>query len=437
MNRSKALHFRAATRGSTMVDYGILVGLVSTAAIVALVTLGGKVNSSFDNAGQVLSEEAPTIAGGTDGESGGGEPAPPALQITAAGEWLWDGTRGESTNTTSSSASALDLTIPLEEGDMLSIPFEVSSEDQFDWLVLTSPEGEVFKTSGQRSGTYHYHPTFTGDHTLSWSYEKDNSQDGFDDKAYVRDLALTPAAEMTRIENVEVAGSWNYDGTTIDTIEQRNNHSSTMTTTVAAAAGDVVMFDFNVSSERHSDHLTMHDGAGTRQVRMSGTRAARYAAPIGSGGLHLFTWNYTKDNSVAGGTDSAQVSAIEIIPAARVASLSGMTVTGDWSWDGSRGVSQNKAGNSSSQMTASVPMLAGETLHFVYETASEFNYDKLTVATPDGTLPAASGLNMGSASYTAAADGTYDFTFQYSKDGSGDHHSDEAIVRNFTLIRPE
>jgi len=431
--RAGARRLRGAERGSTLVDYGILVGLVSATAIGALVLLGGKVNTAFDNAGQVLSGEVRTA-------DGSGSVAPPparTLEVAATGDWLWDGSRGESTNNADNSTSSLDLTIPLELGDMLSFTFEVSSEQNFDFLEMASPEGLVFKATGARTAVYNYHPKFTGDHAIKWSYVKDSSTSAGADKAFVRDLVLTPAAQMTRLDNVVVDGSWNYDGATIASIEQHRDNSSIMTTTVSASAGDVVMFDFDVSSELHNDRLTMHDGAGVRQILLSGERAARLAAPVTSSGQHLFTWNYIKDGSQDVGSDRARVLGVNVIPAARIAPLTGMVVSGDWAWDGSRGVSQNKTDSSSSQMLIDLPMKAGETLHFVYEASSEVNFDKVSAATPTGALASVSGANMASGSYTAPSDGTYRFTFGYTKDASGSTNNDEGVVRNLVLVRPE
>lgn len=41
-------------RGASMVEYGILVGLIAVVAIIAITTLGQKVNNTFNNVASTL-----------------------------------------------------------------------------------------------------------------------------------------------------------------------------------------------------------------------------------------------------------------------------------------------------------------------------------------------------------------------------------------------
>lgn len=416
-----------ADRGAGMIEYGILAGLISIVSIGAVAGLGDRVSTIFFDTAEVMPGATPSFSG-----SGGDTVSTP--EIAAAGDWTWDGSTGMSTNTDDNSSSALDLTIPLAEGDMLAFTYEVSSEYKFDLLTLTTPEGFMFTASGERTATYYYRPTYTGDHVITWDYTKDVSNGGGLDRALVRDLVYTPASEMPSIPNVSVGGQWNYNGIVAESVNSAPNSTSTMDMTVTASAGDVITFDYQVSSELGWDLLTMSTPEGPA-LSTSGSRSSSYYYHVPSSGNHTFTWAYSKDESADVGDDMGRVLGVDITPASQVGSLAGVVVTGDWSWNGTRGESTNTADNSSSEMVMVVPMLAGDTFHFNYEVSSEPIHDVMKVTTPDGPLATISGRDSRDASYTASADGDYTFTFRYEKDSSINKHDDKGAVSNFVLFR--
>lgn len=87
--------------------------------------------------------------------------------------------------------------------------------------------------------------------------------------------------------------------------------------------------------------------------------------------------------------------------------------------------------NSSSNITATVQMRAGETLSFDWAVSSENNYDKLKFIVNNSETAAISG-NHGFAhySYTAPSAGTYTFMWSYVKDYSVDNGSDRGWLDN-------
>ena len=72
-----------------------------------------------------------------------------------------------STNHTDGSISDKSYTIDAEAGEILAFDWEVSSESNYDWLIVMLDGVEVLKKSGSQSGSYSYTFDTAGTHTLN------------------------------------------------------------------------------------------------------------------------------------------------------------------------------------------------------------------------------------------------------------------------------
>lgn len=95
-----------------------------------------------------------------------------------------------STNHSDSSTSSHTYTIDYGEGDTIEFDWSVSSESNYDYLIVTLDGSEVLKKSGTDSG--HYTKTFTksGTATLLAKYTKDSSTSKGDDQGRIYNIIL-------------------------------------------------------------------------------------------------------------------------------------------------------------------------------------------------------------------------------------------------------
>lgn len=96
----------------------------------------------------------------------------------------------------------------------------------------------------------------------------------------------------------------------------------------------------------------------------------------------------------------------------------------------------NKDHNSISEMKRVIRAKEGDSFSFDYEVSSEFTYDWLTVyvhrpiKSDSLILVRKSGDESGHIKYQFEKEGTYKFTFRYSKDASISKYRDKAIIKN-------
>ena len=85
--------------------------------------------------------------------------------------------------------------------------------------------------------------------------------------------------------------------------------------------------------------------------------------------------------------------------------------------------------NSTSAISLSLTMSAGETLTFRYKVSSEQNYDKFIFTANNTQVFSKSGsLAWEEYTYTATTSGTYNFEWKYTKDGSVNRNDDCAYL---------
>ena len=100
-----------------------------------------------------------------------------------------------STNHNDNSTSEENYTINAEAGEILAFDWEVSSEGNYDWLIVMLDGVEVLKKSGSQSGSYSYTFDAAATHTLTVKYTKDGSNAHYSDQCRVYNVSLNVFSE--------------------------------------------------------------------------------------------------------------------------------------------------------------------------------------------------------------------------------------------------
>ena len=117
-----------------------------------------------------------------------------------------------SANKSDESTSQTSYTLSVEAGNVLKFDWSVSSESNYDWLVITLDGTEIVKKSGVLSGSYEKMFDTSGSHTLVVKYTKDSSKSENNDEGKIYNVTLSEA-EGT-IYNVTSIGYCAFDGCT-------------------------------------------------------------------------------------------------------------------------------------------------------------------------------------------------------------------------------
>ena len=116
-----------------------------------------------------------------------------------------------STNTANSSTSQKSYTLEVTEGSVLTFDWKVSSENNYDWLIITLDGTQILKKSGSYSGSYEHTFNTAGTHTLVVKYTKDGSSSSGSDQGKIHNIKLTGTANDTTDVNADVDGDGSID----------------------------------------------------------------------------------------------------------------------------------------------------------------------------------------------------------------------------------
>ena len=211
-----------------------------------------------------------------------------------------------STNHGNSTTSFEEFTFTTVGTADLSFDWQVSSESNYDWLVVLLDGVEILKKSGSLSGSYVYSSAqgenlAQGDHLLVVKYTKDGSQSHGNDLANVSNIVVT------------VEENSHTQKTFPDWTSTNHNHSSISSeeytfTTLGTAD---LSFDWEVSSENNYDWLVvLLDGVEILKKSGSLSGSYVYSSALGNRitqGAHTLVVKYTKDGSSNVGDDQAKV----------------------------------------------------------------------------------------------------------------------------------
>ena len=153
----------------------------------------------WKNFGNIVEMEF-TVAGDVDGDD-----TVDVADVTAIVEVILAGTEDvskqqtfddwTSTNTgTHSSTSQGSYTLEATEGGVLTFDWSVSSENNYDWLIITIDGTQILKKSGSNSGSYTHTFSTAGTHTLVVKYTKDGSASSGSDKGSIYNIILSDDA---------------------------------------------------------------------------------------------------------------------------------------------------------------------------------------------------------------------------------------------------
>ncbi len=185
------------------------------------------------------------------------------------------------------------------------------------------------------------------------------------------------------------------------------------------------------------------------QITSSGKSAAiLYGAAVGNASV---TCTATDNASGARYTDTVAISVLYYPTLGEAANVDGgslvfTSTTTNYPWAayiGSDGRACVKSGNagvnsSSSSLSTTVTLSAGDSISFEWRVSSETNYDLLEFyvnGVKNGSSISGTGGAWSSGTYTASTDGTYTFMWKYSKDVSVDSGDDCGYVDNVEVTR--
>ena len=117
-----------------------------------------------------------------------------------------------STNKSHSTTSQKSYTLNVEAGNILKFDWSVSSESNYDWLVITLDGAEIIKKSGTQSGSYEKTFDSTGSHILVMKYTKDSSQSKGNDEGKIYNITLNSVVSTTNgiTYRVTAIGDWAF-----------------------------------------------------------------------------------------------------------------------------------------------------------------------------------------------------------------------------------
>ena len=375
------------------------------------------------------------------------------LNFFSAGQYPWsceDGIAASGNAGVDNSTSTLSANASLGANQRITFNYRVSAA-QGDKLRFCVDGEVIFETNGNAEGLFDGIIPGCGEKLLTWEFVKDASGAQGDDKAYISnvavfgtlDSAVNAEGSAVQFENdalypwvIDEEGNGAKSGNA-----GVNNSVSTLKANVELQQNMSVRFDYRVDAGAGDTfRLVINGETVLSETSTNGFVTYEYYAP--QDGTFEVRFEFVKDASGAQGEDRAWVknvkightlgSALNVEGGRLVFDSNGQypwVCAGDYAKSSNEGVS-----NSSSAVTLTVQMQAGDTLSFDYKVSSESNYDKLKFAVNGTEQFAKSGeLNWDSYTYTAAQAGSYTFSWTYTKDGSVDRNDDCAYLDNVRL----
>lgn len=374
------------------------------------------------------------------------------IHFTSDGQYAWgvDGNTAFSGNAgADNSVSVLTSKNIFGAYQEISFEYKVSSEQGHDFFRFCANGETLLEVSGDQDWQ-----TFTGiiptvgETVLTWEYSKDASGSAGSDKAWIRNVVVSKT-----ISSVINTGSsdfffegneypWIIDGDSAKSGNAGvNNSVSEISATHYMSAGVSFVFKYKVSCGSGDRFEFLVNGQSQLNVTTeTGWTQYEYQAP--ADGQYVFTFRYTKDGSGASGSDAAWVKEVEMyytLSAALNAPGSNLTFISDGTYPWIVEQDYAKSGNSgrsssTSSVTVTVNMHAGDTISFRYRVSSETNYDFFKFFVNGSQLISESGdLSWREYSYEVPSDGTYEFEWRYTKDGSVDRNDDCVYVDDVSV----
>ena len=172
------------------------------------------------------------------------------------------------------STSSKTYTITANAGDVLTFDWVVSSESNYDKLIVTLSGSEIINKSGEYSGTYEYSFTQSGTYTLLVKYTKDGSVDRGNDYAKVYNIILVANDGGSTGSDDSVIAS----GTCGDNLTWKLSDEGELT-----IEGTGAMYDYSYgSSPWYNNQTSIKKVTIQNGVSSIGDRAFQYCSSITS-----------------------------------------------------------------------------------------------------------------------------------------------------------
>ena len=250
--------------------------------------------------------------------------------------WVYDttyiGHYGAASGNTgvANSTSTVSLTATFEEGQGIRFNWRVSSQERWDTFTFAIDGEPVETISGNKDWEQKIIAVPAGEHTLSWSYSKDDRYDLFNDRAYLDEVEIVRVNSNTynispilssdgslTFENDSVnpwspspLGNGNYIAKS--NIEGKSGGESGITLRKSAKKNEILSFYWQVDCENVWDRFVFEVN-GIEVDSITGTtvyKAKKYVIP--EDGDYVFRWVYKKDATESRGADSAYLGNVSL-----------------------------------------------------------------------------------------------------------------------------
>ncbi len=177
------------------VDNGVIYGVAEGTATITAITANGL------EATCTVTVETNPIDEALNAEGG-------SLSFTSIGgyPWIVENDYAKSSNQgVDSSSSVVSTNVYCAETMVLHFNYKVSSEANYDKLVVAADGTEVFRDSGNKGNEWIHESIVlaAGTHTMTWTYSKDGSVNNNEDTAWLDEVYLAKPVAVTGISLAE------------------------------------------------------------------------------------------------------------------------------------------------------------------------------------------------------------------------------------------
>jgi uncharacterized delta-60 repeat protein len=287
-----------------------------------------------------------------------------------------------------------------------------------------------------------------GEHTLTWTFRKDEAGSAGDDAAWVDQLTLGTGGSVVgnsyEITNFTTGGDADWF---LETTEAQSppdawqsgvigDYGETRLHAQVSGPG-TLSFNWSVESEEYCDYLGFFID-GVEQTNISGSVAWQQAEFVLDDGPHELEWRYSKDGSVSVGTDAGWVDDVTFTPPPGSV-IADFTTGGDADWFLETAEVQSPPDAWQSGVIGDNDetwLRAGVTgpgmLSFSWAVDSEENCDYLRFVVDGVEQTNVSGSVAWQQQTFVLGDGPHELEWRYSKDGSVSQGADAGWVDSVT-----
>lgn len=299
------------------------------------------------------------------------------------------------------SAAILSYEHNFKAGDVLSFDWSVSSEEMFDQLQCYLGDELLLVASGEKNGSFNKTIESAISGKLTFVYIKDNVTDVANDNALISNVKISSSHEQSMQVPKAIVG-------------ETNNELSVGSTTY----GDKVFCIVTLSDGKQikSNEFVLEYANFIKKQPTQDNLSVELDTPVDGATYQWYQGIETK-------TDSK-----DIVPSS----------SGSYPWTESNGVwtsgNYNKR-SSSSTMTATIDVEAGDVLSFDWNVSSEAGYDYFYCTINGTQVLKKSGTDNGTYTkeFTTASKVTIEY--KYTKDSGTNSGADCATVSNIKLTR--